>query len=190
MQDKKNYIRKRMVIRMVDYNLDSDEVVIVECEDIQSDSRERGNLVLTNKNIIWASKNIFGKIKQITKRNINDIKIYEGRAQAKLENGKLLIYFKNEQFAYYIYSRSKGKEIVNNINKILLDVNLNVDSRKALPGTEAIAGTIKSTLNVFKESLGKNKMISKKCESCGASLSGKKGETDKCPYCDSYITFE
>ena len=57
----------------------------------------------------------------------------------------------------------------------------------AIPGTEFVAETIKDTITAFKSILWKKtEKISTVCISCGASITGYKGENIKCNYCDTY----
>lgn len=56
---------------------------------------------------------------------------------------------------------------------------------KAIPGTEALAGTLKDTFGAFRNGLGIAEMRSSgTCEGCGAPLSGHKSEVVRCEYCN------
>lgn len=56
---------------------------------------------------------------------------------------------------------------------------------KAIPGTEALAGTLKDTFGVFRNGLGiAETRSSGTCEGCGAPLSGHKREVVRCEYCN------
>ncbi|MBE5864615.1 MAG: hypothetical protein E7292_00185 [Lachnospiraceae bacterium] len=60
----------------------------------------------------------------------------------------------------------------------------------AIPGAEILAETLKDTANVFMGVLGikpkEPEMVSITCPSCGASISGQKGKTICCNYCNTY----
>lgn len=56
---------------------------------------------------------------------------------------------------------------------------------KAIPGTEALAGTLKDTFGAFRNGLGVAETRSSgTCEGCGAPLSGHKSEVVRCEYCN------
>lgn len=56
---------------------------------------------------------------------------------------------------------------------------------KAIPGTEALAGTLKDTFGAFRNGLGiAETRSSGTCEGCGAPLSGHKSEVVRCEYCN------
>ena len=56
---------------------------------------------------------------------------------------------------------------------------------KAIPGTEALAGTLKDTFGAFRNGLGIAETLSSgTCEGCGAPLSGHKREAVRCEYCN------
>ena len=56
---------------------------------------------------------------------------------------------------------------------------------KAIPGTEALAGTLKDTFSAFRSGLGITEPVgSVNCEGCGAPLSGHRKEVVRCEYCD------
>ena len=49
---------------------------------------------------------------------------------------------------------------------------------KAIPGTEALAGTLKDTFSAFRSGLGITEpVVSVNCEGCGAPLSGHRKES-------------
>lgn len=160
-------------------------------------------LYLTNLNIIYVSKGIFGKVKGIQKFPLNQVKVVNGQAQAILgkssDNGspELQIYFSNGQEAFQFQSGGK-KEIlkwVNNISQILTGTASQAENAKnimAIPGSEKIFGTVKDTIGAFKDTFGiKGKEnqppenVTSKCIGCRAPLSGVKGTTVRCKYCDT-----
>ena len=56
--------------------------------------------------------------------------------------------------------------------------------------TLAMAESVTNTINSLKSSLGikSTEQVSIRCPSCGATLTGIKGDTVKCPYCGTYTT--
>lgn len=55
----------------------------------------------------------------------------------------------------------------------------------AIPGTEALAGTLKDTFGAFRSGLGITEPVAAAtCEGCGAPLSGHRREVVRCEYCN------
>ena len=84
---------------------------------------------------------------------------------------------------------------INNISQILTGTTPQAENTKnimAIPGTAQIAGTVKDTIGAFKDAFGiKGKgnqtpeNVTTKCIGCRAPLSGAKGQTVRCKYCDT-----
>lgn len=94
------------------------------------------------------------------------------------------------------YRFLKNAHLDFNRDKIVFDEDLeiSVSAKTAIPGTEMIADALGGTVDAFKDALGfKSKKsstesiekIAKKCSSCGATISGKKGQLVHCSYCDA-----
>lgn len=188
---------------MLDYGLESNEVVLVECE--KAVPRENnffnteGVLVLTNKNILWVTTNFFGKVKDIIKHPLSDIKIYDGKAQVKLEEkfGEepvLSLYYKNGQISYRMYEKANVKDFVNQLNKTVTGSDEDIVVKGAIPGVAFVGETIKGTADAFKSAFGikpkKAEQAAIQCTYCGAKISGIKGTVVKCEYCGSSIRIE
>jgi len=191
---------------MTKYNLQPNESFILNSEHVYS-GNTNGELVLTNLNLVYIiSKGIFKTtyIPQIYP--INQIKVFKGKAQAILgKDGNLDIHFINgkESFKFSnnetLFSDKKAEKEagrwVNAINQLITgQVSEDVMSvNPALVGVEVIAGTLKDTFDTFRGSLGVKSKSSneihtkatKKCSSCGAPISGIKGQIVRCQYCDS-----
>ena len=52
-----------------------------------------------------------------------------------------------------------------------------------------MADQVMDSTGELKDSAKLMSATEKKCPSCGAALSGIKGETTKCPYCGTFYTF-
>ena len=149
-------------------------------------------LILTNLNIIYVKKGIFGKIKNIEKFSIKEIKIYEGKAQCflgKQTNGfpSLEIYFFDKQESFGFRKKTEVMKWVKSINELLCEnADVSAMGQFALPGTEILTETIKDTISSFKGILEKKEKVSANCISCGASISGYKGKQVQCSYCNTY----
>lgn len=192
---------------MVDLGLQSNEGIIIQSSGVRNVREKRtyeDSLILTNINIIYINKGLFGKVKGINKYPLNQIKIVDGQAQVIIGNGnigtvpQLQIFFKQGQEAFEF--QSGKKEILKWVNEIsvLLTGVPSPSSNKVgmfIPGSEELANTMKNTVGVFKDVLGAKKSINSasenvttKCIGCMAPITGRKGETVKCKYCDTSQT--
>lgn len=162
-------------------------------------------LILTDQSIIYVSKGMLGNTKSIQRFPVNQIKMYEGEPQAlmgKSQNGsqQLEIYFLNGHECFSFQSSNK-KEIIKWINAICKLLTGHESTRVlnngsgGIPGTEFLAETLRGTVDTFKNafvSRGKAKAegvsserVTRKCISCSAPLTGIKGQTVHCRYCDT-----
>jgi len=184
-----------------EYQLLPNETIIMKSEQVYR-GNVSGELVLTNLNLIHiTTKGAFKKAYITQQYPINQIK------QALLgKNGNIDIYFMNGQelFRFWnsdtLFSDKKAEKEaikwVSAVNQLVTgeDVEINVSAKTAIPGTEMIADALGGTVDAFKGALGfKSKKSSiesiektaKKCSSCGAMVSGKKGQIVRCSYCDA-----
>jgi len=187
------------------YNLQPNEVVVLKSNRVLHGgvmATYTDELILTNLNVVLISKNIFNKTKNIQTYPVNQIKVFDGQVQAKLGKQRsgfpqLEIYFINNQEIFGFEQKKEVLNWINHISKLLTGKSANIDADKhvALPGTEYIAETLKSTIDTFKGAFGiKLKKsdeavepikVTKKCISCRAPISGYKGQTVRCQYCDT-----
>lgn len=177
-----------------------------ECVILKNDSVLHGGvmanytdeLILTNLNIIYVKKGLFGGTKKILKFPISQIKIYNGQAQAllgKSKNGSpcLELYLSDGEEQFGFEKKSDVLKWIKEINRLLLGEEANATAGQfAIPGAEILAETIKDTANVVMGALGikpkEPEMVSVACPSCSAAVSGQKGKTICCSYCNTYIT--
>jgi hypothetical protein len=196
---------------MANYNLQPNESIIMKSDRV---SHKEGifsayytdELILTNLNIVLISKGAFGNTKNIQTYPVNQIKVFNGQAQAilaKQKNGSshLEVYFLNGQESFGFENKKEINRWVDNINQLVTGnpVDIQASESKAIPGTEYIAETLKDTVDTFKEAFGlKTKTnisksvnstpaekVAKQCTACGASISGHKGQIVNCQYCDT-----
>ncbi|MDH6365147.1 hypothetical protein M2139_002169 [Enterococcus sp. PF1-24] len=68
---------------MSEYKLQQNEALIMKNERIAQGKSSTLNdeLLLTNLNLIWISKGLFGKVKTIQRYPINQIKVFEDQPQ-------------------------------------------------------------------------------------------------------------
>jgi hypothetical protein len=155
-------------------------------------------LILTNLNLVLIEKGVFGKVKSTQTFPVNQIKVFNGQAQAilgKQSSGapKLDVYFLNGQENFGFESKRDVIKWIKNINALVSGNEIDIDSTPstAIPGAEMVAETLKGTVDAFKGTFGiksrKDKNTSEnvvaKCNSCGATISGKTGQVVNCPYC-------
>lgn len=177
------------------YDLEFDEVVIVEIENVKWEEgpsfQKKGSIVLTNKHIIWCRKGFFGGIKELEKTSVNEVKLYENRVQAKAEKVvntnaiQLKIYYVDHDVTYRTTEKKKAKDFVKELNKVVTGEDPTVQdifTSQILPNAEVVAESLKETFNVFVNAFGTQ--VTGSCSSCGASISGIKGQTVNCPYCN------
>ncbi len=182
------------------YNLLPDEAVLVEIEDVHRKSKkifqERGNLVLTNYNLIFAIKGgLTGSIKSLEKHPLRDIKVFREEAQVKYEkkfgeDAVLSVFLKNDSFSFVSAESGKLKDIVNEVNRLVTGSEKDVIFKKAIPGVGALAETIKDTAGSFVKGLGykkKEKELAVICTACNGSFTGIKGKMATCPYCGKKV---
>ena len=99
---------------MTDYNLDIDEAVILQNNNVACTTNSlpvfKDELVLTNKNIIYVCIGVFGRVKEIKKYPLEQIKMYNNKPQvlilkAKDGNKEMQIFTVNQQMSFRL-----GKE--------------------------------------------------------------------------------
>lgn len=190
---------------MVKYNLQPNEFVVLKSDRVLHGGVRAvytDELILTNLNVVLISKGFFNNTKNIQTYPVNQIKVFDGQAQAKLGKQRsgypqLEIYFLNDQEAFGFEQKKEVLNWIDNISKLLTGKSANIvpGGRAAIPGTEFIAETLKSTLDTFKGAFGiqlkksdkeiEPKKVTKKCISCMAPISGYIGQSVRCKYCDT-----
>jgi len=186
------------------YRLMPNEAIILKNDRV---SRMQGlnaqcELVLTNLNLFL----VIGTFKKkVIQYPLSQIKVYDGRANALLSgqfgNSVLEVYFIDGGKESFRFTAGK-KEIlkwISAINRATTGNDSEADTTggrffAALPGTEMIADAMEDTIGAFKDALGikskkafgaSTEKVARKCSSCGAPISGGKGQVIHCRYCDS-----
>lgn len=183
-------------MKLIDYKLESDEVLLLElnCSVNTSTNKATGTLAaLTNRNIILVFKGIFGGIKEIKKYSLGDVNMFQDRAaitlnEKLLDNSTIDINLKRDRLhiSYTSEEKKSGKEFVQQLSKMITG-DENRFNQTSFKGMTAIADSLKGTIGVFKKSVSRysNKKIVIDCRGCGASLTTVKGKIVYCPYCDT-----
>lgn len=191
---------------MSKYNLQPNEFFILNSEYVRR-GETRGELILTNLNLVYITSKGFFKTTYIPQLYpINQIKVFNGKAQVILgKDGNIDFHFINgqESFQFWnndtLFSDKKAEKEagrwVNAFNQLITGQVSEIDTSvsPAMAAAAVIAGTIKDTFDTFKGALrvkSKNNnetptKAAKKCSSCGASISGIKGQIVRCQYCDA-----
>lgn len=193
----------------MDLGLQPNEGIIFQSDNVRHGSSvwasSNDELILTNINIIYVAKNAFGKVKNIQKYPLNQLKVVNGQPQVMMGKNsqggpQLQFYFRNgqESFEFSHFGRKEISKWIDGIYQAVTGNPVPATDRKnfmAIPGTEQVVGTVKDTIGAFKDALGlKSKgnfetgNVTVKCIGCMAPLSGAKGETVRCKYCDTEQT--
>lgn len=163
--------------------------------------REAVDFLLTDLSIILASKNFFDQIKETTRIDLSDIKTINGQPLVKVkDNLYLIISTLKGEFKIEFYDKREARLVCKNIANLMYGdpIELELEEKETLFGSEELAESWKNTVNTFKKSfLGEeveqkkqpqkkvSPIITKKCIGCGAPLSGRKGTVQHCSYCDT-----
>ena len=129
------------------------------------------SLTLTNRNIYLTKNGLLGNPKEVTKYPLSDLIVTNGIPQAfyrKSIRGMnvLDLYMTTGQVTIIFNWKKEIKKWVDAINNVMKSIP---DTSMQEPSTQ---------------------MVSRFCSRCGASVSGIKETTIKCPYCDSFITLD
>lgn len=194
---------------MAKYNLQPNEAVVLKADHVQRGDRllsgSTDELILTNLHLIWVGRGVFGNVKGIEYFPLALVKVFDGRAQAllsKASNGssQLEVFFQNGEETFRFQSGGKGeiKRWIDAINGVVTGAGAVVEGTstgRALPGTAAVAETLKDTFSQFRGAFGGTSKTSSappppnksssRCTGCGAPLSGIAGSVATCEYCDS-----
>ena len=179
------------------YSLAPNEAVILKDTSVQHGTgfmrSYTDELILTNLNLICVRKSAFGRTKSVFTFPLNQIKKLDGKPQAvkgELSGGDktLDIYLINgiEHFQFQTGEKKKINLWINEIYKVITG-NPCTDLKE----DDSLVGSILGFGKKVKDSLGfkteepTSNNVTKKCMSCSAPLTGTKGHTVRCKYCDT-----
>lgn len=167
----------------------------------------KDDLLLTNFNLVWTSKGIFGNVQQIECLPLGLVKVHNDQAQAFLTKSsggwpQLTVVFQNgeEVFTFQSGGTREVGEWVDAINRAVTGNAAGPGTSgssvsMALPGTEELAETLRDTVSQFRNAFRVGAAVSSappppvrvssRCASCGASISGITRTVAKCRYCDT-----
>ena len=112
---------------MANYNLQPNEFMIMNQNQVSHGGRMAnftGELILTNLNIVLVSKGAFGNTKGVQTFPLNQIKVFNGKAQVLLGKTRggypqLDLYFLNGQESFGFQSKKEAVKWGANINKLI-----------------------------------------------------------------------
>lgn len=190
--------------------LQHNEVVLLTAEGVAHGGRTAGytdELILTNLNLVVVKKGAFGKIKATQAFPLNQIKIYNGQAQAVtskdatgFESLDVYLLDRQERFRFSPATRAtrgQARQWAAQINQVITGQVAPVEESpgRTIPGTEFVADALKGTIGVFKSKLAPASktpaqpatplQVAAKCKGCGAPVSGLGGRLITCEYCGS-----
>ena len=196
---------------MAGYQFGPKEKVILRAQDVKIDGNSSpfsssAELILTNQNIVFPRKGMFGKIKGYRVWPLSSIRMVDGMPQCRLDSSefmahKLEVSFNDELVSFEFDSLDAKKEVRQWVNEICVlltgaqapEENLRSTGAGAFADGDSVAETFGSIFGSF-ESAFNRKMaeaepdVACRCPSCNASVKGRRGTTVVCPYCETNVT--
>ena len=182
--------------------LQPDETVILRKDKIGYGSKmpsmmDKSSLVLTNRNLILQKKNFFGKTTETLRFPLSEVRIVNGvpqvqKGKADFMDRTLDIYFKNGMESFRFEWESDIDEWIPYVVAAVTGEPVKIKSEaEKLAEFASVVESIEEPIEKIQSLFGikSERQVSCKCPSCGATLTGIKGETEQCPYCGSYYTF-
>ena len=197
---------------MAGYAFAPDEKVVLRAQEVSKEnsgflsSMKESELMLTNHNIVYQRKGVFGKVKGYDVYPLSNIRMVDGVPQCRLDSSefmehKLEVSFADEMVTFTFGSLEAKREVrawINQINLLLTgneapEENLRASGVGAFLEGSAVAESFGNILGAFDSAFEKAKakaapVVASRCPSCNASVKGKLGTTITCPYCDSHVT--
>ncbi len=177
-----------------EFNLKPEEAVILSAEKVAyGNGPFNGNndLILTNQAIIFIKKDLFGKVKEVTRHPLSDICMSAGKPQAvKNQTDAVSASFD----VYLTYGVEKFKfTFGSEVDEWVASVTETITGEKVQRKNEFedlinFADTVSGSVNSLRKAFGikSTEQGACKCSSCGASLSGTEDEVVICPFCGTH----
>lgn len=179
---------------MTTYNLDEDEVVIMQDANVTDQTNHTVTVVLTNKNILKIDRSLWGG-KNSYRFPLTDLKEANGNPNVligKSPDGKsrLELFFSDAQqyFSFKgLMAEKKWASAVIKAYKARMKelAKSERDPRDTSAFFAPIIGKLDAAKNTILGTNNEPKAVSKKCPFCGAVTTGVKGEEITCSYCES-----
>ena len=197
------------------YQYAADEKIVLRAQEVKLDGESKifshmsgSELVLTNQNIIYPRRGMFGKIKDYRVYPLSSIRIIDGEPQCRLDTSKFMesrleVSFQDETVSFVFGGLEPKKEVrawINALSALIVgheasEENLKATGIGAFTESEAVAETFGGFFGSFEGAFKRmeakvSPAVACRCPSCNASIKGKRGTTVTCPYCDSNVTIE
>lgn len=179
--------------------LQPDESVILRADEIEYGGPFSGGceLILTNKNIILNRKGLLGLGAEVKNFPLSDIHMVNGEPQVALGKKSnvtttLDVYFESGMESFGFIWEKDVKEWIASITEVMTGRKVEREDEFAwVKDTLAMASTVEEAADKVRNIFGikSNIEVSCNCPSCGAALTGTKGETKMCPFCGNPHTF-
>ena len=183
-------------------NLGPDEAIVLRMENVAYGEgfpfpSDNNVLILTTRNIVLLKKNLFGQTSDTIKFPLSEIKVVNGVPQVRkgkidIVTSALEVYFASGMERFQFEWDSDIDEWISHIVSLITGVPVKEKTTDdMLAEAMALAESIEAPIEKMRDIFGikSTKQVSCKCPSCGATLTGIKGETTQCPYCGTYHTF-
>ena len=168
--------RRELAQRMAAEKAAAEQAARAEAEALEADAKQAGE----------AAAQQAGEVAQAVEAEIAE-KALEADAIQDVSSG--IVNIEPAQDAYDAIMDEPTREY-KTVSKATLD-DLMQDMEKFAVFAENVSGSVSHSIQKVKDALGikSTEQLAKQCPSCGASVSGVRGEVAKCPYCGSFVKF-
>lgn len=185
------------------YTLGPTEVILLPETPAVRGRNNSCDLLLTNLNLVAINKgmfgnSVFGSPKSVDMFPVNEIKIYNGQAQAQVATSRgsevLRVYFRHgeEDFRFVDGGKKTIPRWIAKINEAATGQPAVEPAASGILGAERVTefltnkwGTVRSMLPQSAPVPAAPTPVATRCGACGAPLSGMRGAMVTCQYCDS-----
>jgi len=197
---------------MAEYELGQDEYVVLRTKEVRRDKGVslslpgKGELMLTNQNVVLLRKGLTGKTKDFTCYPLSSIRVIDGRPQARLDTSTFMeVHLElalDSGIVTFVFgdleAKQQVREWIDAIWRLLVGEGAPADAlgksklASVLEG-DAITNAFDRLMDrvgdaVEREIDSETPEVATRCPSCDASLKGRPGQTIACPYCGTYVT--
>lgn len=185
------------------YQLLPNEVVVYKESEVGENKKMvyfTNELTLTNINLVFRKFGIYGRNRGTEVYPLRSIKVHNSKAQITITRNNfgqsiLEIYFIEGVLSFVFTSSKKANIWIEKINQVINgeDVTYEQARQNAFIGFDTLAENLGSTVSAFKDALSGKRQnvnkpndnyVAKKCNYCGAPVSGKENTIFTCSYCN------
>ena len=182
---------------MSNYKLDDGEFVLLEEVGIKDIAGSKVDLILTNQNLIEVQYSWLGVPTKIVKYSLLLLREKDGKPNVISDKGQLKLYFKKFDCQYSFSSSRASNKFQDAIIKAFREAFAEREKqrkkeareeRKSSPFYAPVINKLDIAKNAFHSMrVDASSPVERKCPSCGAELTGMKGEEVECPYCQKVV---